>query len=119
RLRSGRITSPPGPRNRSRDEILSGRCQRIGVPVKASFFFLGLAKPVSIEEMLRSRAKTISVRNARIVFIASSGGQGIHNRGYGGSGEVYLINAGSIHKILLTVECLRASHDWHISAVGL
>src|SRR6185503_5726347 len=85
RRKSGRITSPPGPRNRSRDEILSGRCQRTGVPVNDSFFFLGLAKPVSIEEMLTSRAKTISVRSARMVFIASSASREFNKRANRGS----------------------------------
>src|ERR1044072_3379627 len=141
RLTSGRITSPPGPRNRSRDEILSGRCQRTGVPVKDSFFFLGLARPVSIEVILTSRATTISVRSARMVFIAfsaatkfSKGANRGSNKGTGLQDEQdlqdsscesckscnhVLINTGAIHKILLTVAGVRASLYGRVSAVGL
>src|SRR5688572_11334787 len=69
RRRSGRIAAPPGPRKRSRDEMLSGRCQRIGVPVSASFFFLDLARPVSIEVRLSISANSKRVRIILVVFI--------------------------------------------------
>src|SRR5688500_9308657 len=121
-----------------------GRCQSVGVPLSTSFFFLGLAKPVSTEVRLSSNARRIGLPSL-VVFIAfSTRPMDVRRRGYLW-GKLYRISGSSrlhvnpenpeilfteilfttysvttaANEIDLTVESLGASIDWKVSAVGL
>src|SRR5687767_15739678 len=58
------MLAPPGPRNRSRDEISDGRCHITAVPRGGCFVFFCLATtPTSTVERHRTTASRITVRN--------------------------------------------------------
>src|SRR6185436_11431533 len=74
--RSGFISSPPGPSNRSRDEISPGCCHRTGVPCP-SFLSFDLSSALTLMLSAQAIKQSASFTNLCRINIAVSSERGV------------------------------------------
>src|SRR5215213_6575456 len=100
-----------------------GRCQRIGVPAGTSFFFLDLARPVSIEVRLSSNARSTSIRSFFDLYIAFSAARSaawglLRERG-DSSDYCCSVDTRVLNEIGLAIERLHAMRNRSVASIGL